>query len=67
MLVSGRPGEWRMYSDWWTSSLNSQKHLYTDRTLDGCSYDRRRGTPLVLFSFSSMAEARRVNPLPSSV
>ncbi len=45
LLASGRPGECRMYSDWWTSSLSSQKHLYTERTLDGCSPERCSGAP----------------------
>ncbi len=34
-----------MYKDWCTSSLSSQKHFDTERTLEGCSHDRLSGAP----------------------
>ena len=42
-----------MYKDWCTSSLSSQKHFDTERTLEGCSHDRFNGAPEELVSFGN--------------
>jgi len=64
LAVRGLPGECRIYKDWCTSSLSSQKHLYTDRTLDGCWQDRCNGAPGII---SNWFQHRWASNSPSSV
>lgn len=52
LAVRGLPGECKIYKDWCTSSLSSQKHLYTDLTFDGCWQDRCNGAPDTISNYS---------------
>lgn len=67
LAVNGLPGECRTYSDSWTSSLSSQKHLYTDRTFDGCEQDRCRGAPGLSCEMADFCGDPVMRNLPSSV